>query len=266
MTTRPHRTRRGFTLVELLVVIGIIALLISLLLPSLSSARKTANQIKCAANLRSLGQVLFMYQNDNNYYLFPMGPAAYDPVDDRDEATTLGSQYPPHLRWPVYAFPEVDVPDPLPYDPADYNPFTEAGSDEQVFRDDDFTPEVLDCPDDELRAAGLSFVLNKHLTDKRVRASTTKFGNKGTGASGVIVAGEKIGDERDLYMEEGEFDRVVEQFRHGRSKGSNYLFFDSHVEVATFDQARPGLDPWEELIADEPEEPEDGGDGEGDAG
>jgi prepilin-type processing-associated H-X9-DG protein/prepilin-type N-terminal cleavage/methylation domain-containing protein len=101
---------KAFTLVELLVVIGIIALLISILLPALSKARQQAMSLKCLSNLRQCGMATFMYCNDHhNMMPYP--------------TTTLGEPYlwfnalDPYLRSLINTNPGTGVASDRSYTP-----------------------------------------------------------------------------------------------------------------------------------------------------
>ena len=153
------RHRKAFTLVELLVVIGIIALLISILLPALNRARGQAKQIVCESQLRQIGAAMMLHANEHRNH-FPLAgmlwpnkfghPADCTPVEVQDPKQVNYSYFPDPGRGgrPVVA--------PIPFALAPYLGYTK-----QMVTPKDYESSVVfrifTCPSnvDEIQTGGI---------------------------------------------------------------------------------------------------------------
>ncbi len=268
---------RGFTLVELLVVVGIIALLISLLLPALSSAKQQASRIKCLSNMRQVGIYMQMYSNDNNGLLIPLGPLE-DGTEDTSQMTTapnpgqvgdgtgntapweymtLGSEVYPWCRWPYLL---IKDPNYAPIPPAAQWPAYLPGEtpngpgDPFGYIASPWTSNLMICPSDPQPGADHSYLFNEHLVQDQQQV--LRYASKppsGRTDGEVVVMGEKRSIKDDYYMEQGDFPTNpaqydtthVELFRHGIKLGSNYLYKDGHAENKPPQALSNEVDPWD---------------------
>ena len=92
---RPHH--RGFTLVELLVAIGIIAVLISILMPALTRARKAAQTVVCASNMRQIGAAMFLYHTEHK--VLPYGGIGFSSTQQISWDDLISRQLGKNLPW-----------------------------------------------------------------------------------------------------------------------------------------------------------------------
>jgi prepilin-type processing-associated H-X9-DG protein/prepilin-type N-terminal cleavage/methylation domain-containing protein len=228
------RARRvhAFTLLELLVVIGIIAVLVAILLPLSQGIGYKSKSHLCMFRLRTVGQMLEAYQKDNGGRVFPV-------TRDAAGVVGLGLNVPPHERWPMLLFKVDGAPLPPKYDVAGYDM---SKANDPQYDAKPYTPGMLLCPLDLDAAQAHSYVLNIHLADETMNPGGTM---NGVPTSEIILAGEKRTAASDYYLSSGDFARTAEPFRHGPKIGSNYLFLDGHVANAMPDDARRAIDPWD---------------------
>ncbi len=228
----------GFTLVELLVVIGIIAMLIGLLLPALAQVRLKGQAIKCLSNLSQIGLQMEMYANDNRGLLIPIGPLE-DGTEDLTLLTdtggspkvqdtsqfdnsgnplpalssdpyaymTLGSEVYPWMRWPALLLgghyapipPQAQWGNYLVKEPTPGDPFGYLAA--------PWTSGMMVCPSDPQPGAAHSYLFNQHLVQdtSKVLKYSSKPPTPQLTDSTVVVLGEKRSVKDDYYMEQGDF-------------------------------------------------------------
>jgi prepilin-type N-terminal cleavage/methylation domain-containing protein/prepilin-type processing-associated H-X9-DG protein len=249
----------GFTLVELLVVIGIIAVLLAILMPALKQAREQAQQVACASNMRQVSQIYLSYATEyDGYYPALVGfhqgwpsetdNSSYDQYGDATESIQAYAQslddyaiqnY--QVTWrkqPIWICPaDLDTNDTLQTPDCDLR-FVSYYPNEMAWLG--AQPPQTTMPYSE---NGTSEAYTRAINPGRINCTTTSGG-----LSGVIMMTEgsaDVGVDYNFYQNDppedtmgaggrlaATYDGMV--YRHNDFTVMNVLYFDGHVESANY--------------------------------
>jgi prepilin-type N-terminal cleavage/methylation domain-containing protein/prepilin-type processing-associated H-X9-DG protein len=265
-----NKVKSGFTLVELLVVIGIIAVLISILLPALSRARQTALTTQCLSNLRQIGQACVQYTNDNKGATIPcfigngtqplgggwwpciLVNCGYIKAPLVDKSVVQNPNEGPHIRQSVFFCPAADA-SIVPFEigggtATSTYPATRTGSDSGYRETDDDGNGV-----DFWYGANADYDLGplnnggENAADVSCQGCPLHFmenavNSDGSPGPGVWLKTNTVHRAADMVMF---FDGLIYHLyfngcrlsaRHNGHKYTNILFFDGHVQSVLTDQ------------------------------
>lgn len=276
---RQH-VRRGFSLVELLTVIGIIAILLGLLMPALTRARESAKQVQCQVNLRTMYSAAQIHVNDHQGYL-PVGGWHWDPPGGVVNPRGLGDER--AVRYIYYDDGGIQRPVPITVALA-ISLGVKVRLDSRQNLEADMQGEAVrrhfKCPSQEAALRGLSqkssepweaprdwssYVFNEAMVGLRERAATTDpiLGKairvRQPGIVMFAMDGRPRDQERDNWLmvpDKGpqdtllDFHRMINEPNTGYGKQlldylrhryrANVLFMDGHVQ--SIPMTREGLD------------------------
>ena len=217
------RKRNAFTLVELLVVIGIIAVLISILLPALNRAREQARSVACKSNMRQIGITLFSYTNDNKQWL-PL-------------PSNIGESYPPPAPYsykPCAFFMMATPPNTLDLINGVLWPYIAPPGNARY--------QIMNCPSDigdirpisntSVGPRNFSYSFNDQFRGQILTINGVTY-YKGIKITQIYHPSEKIIMVEEAYPNDTNADiatTAIDPLGNRHQNGSNQLFADGHVD------------------------------------